>query len=95
MNQTTESHQDSDQRLERARAPKRRARAVSKQAAIGRLLKRKSGATMAQLMEHTSWQAHSLRASLSRMRKSGVVIESETNKRGVRVYRIDRAEASS
>lgn len=35
------------------------------------MLSRKSGATMQAMMDATSWQAHSLRAALSGLRKSG------------------------
>ena len=73
---------------------RRRSRPPSKLSTIEKLLKRKSGANMAQLMTATGWQAHSVRAALSRLRKAGVVVMSAQNKKQIRVYRIDR-EASS
>ena len=75
-------------RARKMTASRRKASAPTKQARIDKLLKRKSGATLAQLMTATGWQAHSVRAALSRMRKSGVVVESTQNKKRVRVYRL-------
>ena len=47
----------------------------TKSAAICRLLSRKSGADLASLQEATGWQAHSVRAALSTLRKSGYQID--------------------
>ena len=43
----------------------------SKTATITKLLQRPKGASIAQLQSATSWQAHSIRGALSRMRKQG------------------------
>ena len=47
----------------------------TKSTAIQRLLTRKSGATVASLQKATGWQAHSVRAALSKFRKAGFVID--------------------
>ena len=74
---------------------RRRSRPPSKQSTIEKLLKRKSGASMAQLMTPTGWQAHSVRAALSRLRKTGVAVVSAQNKKQIRVYRIDPEGSST
>jgi len=47
----------------------------TKSAAVQRLLNRKSGATLASLQKATGWQAHSVRATLSTLRKAGYTID--------------------
>ena len=42
---------------------------------IQRLLNRKSGANLTALQKATGWQAHSVRAALSTLRKSGYIID--------------------
>lgn len=69
------------------------ARNETKSAAIQRLLARKSGATLASLQKATGWQAHSVRAALSTLRKAGYTIDKmppETDA-GAVVYRITDA----
>ena len=62
----------------------------TKSGAIRRLLKRKSGADLAALQAATGWQAHSLRAALSTLRKAGYTIDRMPPKsgRGAGAYRI-------
>lgn len=55
---------------------------------IHKLLARKSGASMAQLQEATTWQSHSIRAALSGLRKTGTAIAWAKNAKGETVYRI-------
>ena len=50
-------------------------RAATKTATVQRLLKRKSGATLASLQKATGWQPHSVRAALSTLRKAGYTID--------------------
>ena len=50
-------------------------REETKAAAVQRLLKRKSGATLAHLQKATGWQPHSVRAALSTLRKAGFTID--------------------
>jgi len=73
-----------------AKAPKQQAgpRAGSKSARMLSLLARPNGATLADLMKATEWQAHSVRGFLSTAsRKRGVRIESLKNGKGERIYR--------
>lgn len=77
-------------------AEKRTARATrpdSKQARVIALLRRPKGATIAELVEATGWQQHSVRGVLSGALKKrlGLMIESRQEPRG-RVYRITGAE---
>jgi hypothetical protein len=52
------------------------------------MLKRPKGATLAELMAVTAWQAHSVRAFLSGLRKTGQVLVKEQRKSGEQTYRI-------
>jgi hypothetical protein len=68
-------------------------RKESKSAAIQRLLSRKSGATLASLQKATGWQPHSVRATLSTLRKAGYTIDKLPPKTdsGAVAYRITAA----
>ena len=68
---------------------------TSKTAEIRKLLKRPKGASISQLQAATQWQAHSIRAALTRLRQSGVPLERlPTGKAGGSRYRIS-GQASS
>lgn len=54
------------------------------------LLKRRQGASLAEIMELTGWLAHSTRAAMSGLRKKGHAIE-RTQAEGSSVYRIGKA----
>ncbi|MGH8585253.1 MAG: DUF3489 domain-containing protein [Gammaproteobacteria bacterium] len=70
-----------------ARAP-RRTRENTKQAAMLALLGRPKGTTIAELVETTGWQQHSVRGALVNLAKHlGITIGSEKTD-GVRIYRI-------
>lgn len=62
----------------------------SKQARLVTLLRRKEGATLAELMAATGWLSHSVRGALSAVlkRKLGLAIESAPEPDRGRVYRI-------
>jgi hypothetical protein len=60
---------------------------MSKLDIIKKYLNRKSGASMTQLIKATGWQAHSVRAAISRMRKTGADIERTATNKGTTVYR--------
>ena len=47
----------------------------TKSAIVRRLLARKAGADIATLQTATGWQAHSVRAALSKFRKAGFTID--------------------
>ena len=59
----------------------------TKKAQVLALLKRKSGATIAQIAKATGWQAHTIRAALTRLRQQGIEIE-RNSKDGLSRYRI-------
>jgi hypothetical protein len=66
----------------------RRTRENTKQAAMIALLRRPEGATLAQLIEVTSWQSHSVRGALALMKRHvGTAVTSEKSE-GVRIYRL-------
>jgi len=60
----------------------------SKKAVLMGLISRKSGATMQAMMSATGWQAHSVRAGLSGLRKDGFGVERRPNRKGETVYAI-------
>ena len=64
-------------------------RAESKGAKILEMIGRAKGATLAEIMKATDWQAHSVRGFISTAgKKHNVKIESSKNESGDRVYRI-------
>ncbi len=68
-----------------------RTRADSKQALVVGLLQRPEGATIAQIMEATQWQQHTVRGTLASTLKKrlGLTITSSKEAGGQRVYRIE------
>jgi colicin import membrane protein len=63
-------------------------RAESKGAKILEMIARAKGATLAEIMKGTDWQAHSVREFISTAgKKHGVKIESAKSESGERVYR--------
>jgi len=84
-------------RAKRAKAPKKATkskamgvRTGSKTAAVLALLERKGGATLAEVVKATSWQAHSVRGFISGTlgKKMGLTVNSTKRADGARVYRI-------
>ena len=75
----------------KAAKPERKAtapRAESKGAKILDMIARAKGATLAEIMKATDWQAHSVRGFISTAaKKHNVNIESSKNDAGDRVYR--------
>ena len=66
-------------------------RADSKGSKILELIGRPKGATLAEIMKATDWQAHSVRGFLSTAsKKRGLNIESTKNDAGERVYQIKK-----
>src|ERR1019366_5701345 len=65
-------------------------REFSKKAIVLDLLRRKDGATMAEIAKATDWQNHSIRGFISGnlTKKMGLVVESTKNEAGERVYKI-------
>ena len=68
-----------------------RTRADSKQALVIALLQRPAGATIAQIMEATGWQQHTVRGALAGTLKKrlGLTITSSKESGAQRVYRIE------
>ena len=46
----------------------------SKRAQLSKMVGRKSGATIKTLQEQLGWQPHTIRAEISRLRKTGLVV---------------------
>jgi hypothetical protein len=65
-------------------------REFSKKAIVLDLLRRKDGATMAEIAKATDWQNHSIRGFISGnlAKKMGLTVESSKNEAGERTYRI-------
>jgi hypothetical protein len=74
-----------------AKEPKA-ARTGSKSEEVIAMLKRKNGATMAEIMAHTGWQKHTTRGWVSGFlgKKMGIEVESFKNDSGERTYRINK-----
>ena len=65
-------------------------RGGTKQAQLIALLRRKQGATIAQIVEATGWQPHTVRGAFAGALKKrlGLIVTSEKVERGTRVYRL-------
>lgn len=63
----------------------------TKTAIVSKLLARPRGASLGDIVAVTSWQAHTVRAFLTGLRKKGVVLEREQRRDGVTAYRIVKA----
>lgn len=66
---------------------------ATKQSRLIELLQRPAGANLADLIDATGWQAHSVRGVISGIlrKKLGLTVASETNAQGIRMYRINPA----
>jgi hypothetical protein len=62
--------------------------APTKKAIVIRLLSRSRGATSADMIEATGWQAHTVRAFLTGQRKKGIALRREQRRDGTTCYRI-------
>jgi hypothetical protein len=75
-----------------SKAPKAtpKKREGTKQDMVLELLRRKEGATTAEIAKATAWQNHSIRGFISGMvtKKMGIAVESAKNEAGDRTYRI-------
>jgi hypothetical protein len=65
-------------------------REFSKKEVVLELLRRKDGATMAEIAKATDWQNHSIRGFISGnlAKKMGLTVESSKNEAGARTYRL-------
>ena len=64
------------------------ARTTTKAAIVNKLLARPRGALLGDITAATGWQAHSIRAFLTGLRKKGVNLEREQRRDGATGYRI-------
>jgi Protein of unknown function (DUF3489) len=72
-------------------ASKPKADRANKKAEVIALMKRAKGATLAEIMKATGWQAHTVRGFVSILgSKGGHTIESSKNAAGERTYKIAR-----
>ena len=63
----------------------------NKKAAVIAMMKRAKGVTLAEIMQATSWQAHTIRGFVSILgSKGGEKIESSKNAAGERTYKIGK-----
>lgn len=88
----TENNPMTDTNQIRTDGPKSTPKPDGKHAAIVKLLRRKKGATVAEISAAIGWQAHSVRGAISGAikRKYGLPVRSATEGARGRVYRIGR-----
>lgn len=65
----------------------------TKTSIVSKLLSRPRGASLGDITAATGWQAHSIRAFLTGLRKKGVNLEREQRRDGGTGYRIVKAPA--
>ncbi len=63
---------------------------MTKRALVTRLIARRTGASMRELIDATGWQPHSLRGQLSTLRKTGAVIMRIERRGGEKAYCLKR-----
>ena len=87
MNDTTETTPQTNNYLPRTE---------TKANVVIKLLRRKNGATIADLQKATGWQAHSVRGLLSGTvkKRMGLYVESKPDSKGTRRYRVAKASAA-
>lgn len=66
----------------------------TKSAIVSKLLSRPRGASLGDITAATGWQAHSIRAFLTGLRKKGIVLEREPRRDGTTGYRIVKSDAA-
>ena len=71
-------------------------RTETKADVVIKLLRRKNGATIADLQKATGWQAHSVRGLLSGTvtKRMGLGVESKPDSKGTRRYRVAKGSAA-
>lgn len=65
-----------------------KAHKITKAAIVSKLLARPRGASLGDITAATGWQAHSIRAFLTGLRKKGVNLERDQRRDGATGYRI-------
>lgn len=66
---------------------------TSKRAQLMKLISRKSGASVEQLQAKLTWQPHTIRAEISRLRKTGLVVTCSPSASGP-VYQVQAVEVA-
>ena len=66
----------------------------TKTAIVSKLLSRPRGASLGDITAATGWQAHSIRAFLTGLRKKGIALEREQRRDGATGYRIIKTGAA-
>jgi hypothetical protein len=61
---------------------------TTKSATVRKMLRRASGATLAEITTVTTWQPHSARAFLSGIRKKGEPLQRDTRRDGTTCYKL-------
>lgn len=62
---------------------------------VTKLLSRSRGASLGDITSVTGWQAHSIRAFLTGLRRKGVSLDREQRKDGATSYRINKAKPAA
>ena len=70
-----------------------KANKLTKAAIVGKLLSRPRGASLGDITAVTGWQAHSIRAFLTGLRKKGINLEREQRRDGATGYRIVKPDS--
>lgn len=70
------------------RRPGKAERHVTKKALVINMLERKGSATVTEIVEATGWQAHSVRAALTGVRKQGIQLDRDKSADGDTIYRV-------
>ena len=70
-----------------------KANKLTKAAVVGKLLSRPRRASLGDITAATGWQAHSIRAFLTGLRKKGINLEREQRRDGVTGYRIVKPDS--
>ncbi len=79
ITEATSTHKSAAKRLEQRRS--------LKADTLRKMLSRRNGATSAQIQKQLSWQPHTVRAAISRLRSSGLSIDLDRSGRVAR-YRV-------
>jgi hypothetical protein len=85
---TGDNHMTDDNQPADVATPAAESRKGSKAASVMKLLSRTRGATMAELVTESGWQAHTVRAHLSGLRKKHALMK-EMRRSGESFYRIE------